>query len=350
MTVNPSGAHRARRTVAGDRRGRGGRAEQIVDRNPALTTGDGAPILRSLTSWDGWWYLGIVRDGYHVGTAGRRLPRLRVPPALAVARPAAVVAVAGARRPDRGGACQRALRRGPGGPLSGSREGRRPRAGGISVRSCSRSSRSARSSRWPTPRACSCASRQAPSWPPNAIAACWPESSSRWPPRRVSRAPSWPCPSGSSCSCVTVGGCARRRRGSCWDRWPPSHSSAAWRVLAGSAGAYGAAQAAWGRAGVGGAAPDESLISLLSLVNLVQLVTLLVAVFLLVFLRPDRIPLPYGLLTVLSLGLVFASGSLESIGRHVMMRVPVLLAPRRSTGALVPARLARRVRSSCCSS
>jgi len=41
-------------------------AENVVGRNPALTSGDGAPILRSLTSWDGWWYLGVVRDGYHV--------------------------------------------------------------------------------------------------------------------------------------------------------------------------------------------------------------------------------------------------------------------------------------------
>ena len=40
-------------------------AELLVPRNPLLTGGDGAPILRSLTSWDGWWYLGIVRDGYH---------------------------------------------------------------------------------------------------------------------------------------------------------------------------------------------------------------------------------------------------------------------------------------------
>ena len=38
-------------------------AELFVPRNPLLTGGDGAPILESLTSWDGWWYLGIVRDG-----------------------------------------------------------------------------------------------------------------------------------------------------------------------------------------------------------------------------------------------------------------------------------------------
>ena len=76
----------------------------------------------------------------------------------------------------------------------------------------------------------------------------------------------------------------------------------------------------------------QSLVSLLSLVNVIQLATLLVAVFLLVYLRPDRIPVPYGLLTLLSLGLVFASGSLESIGRHVMTAFPYawLLAGRRA--------------------
>jgi hypothetical protein len=42
-----------------------GIAENVVSRNPRLTSGDNAPILRSLTSWDGWWYLGIVREGYH---------------------------------------------------------------------------------------------------------------------------------------------------------------------------------------------------------------------------------------------------------------------------------------------
>lgn len=40
-------------------------AENLVPRNPVLIPGDSAPVLTSLTSWDGWYYLGIVRDGYH---------------------------------------------------------------------------------------------------------------------------------------------------------------------------------------------------------------------------------------------------------------------------------------------
>ena len=39
--------------------------EALLPRNERFTPGDHAPILASLTSWDGWWYLGIARDGYH---------------------------------------------------------------------------------------------------------------------------------------------------------------------------------------------------------------------------------------------------------------------------------------------
>jgi 4-amino-4-deoxy-L-arabinose transferase-like glycosyltransferase len=38
--------------------------------NPRLTHGDPAPILRSLTTWDGDWFVGIARDGYHVEAFG----------------------------------------------------------------------------------------------------------------------------------------------------------------------------------------------------------------------------------------------------------------------------------------
>lgn len=39
-------------------------AETVMDRNPRLTIGTDLPLLRSLTAWDGWWYLGIAREGY----------------------------------------------------------------------------------------------------------------------------------------------------------------------------------------------------------------------------------------------------------------------------------------------
>jgi hypothetical protein len=42
----------------------------IVDVNPRLTRGDPAPILGSLTTWDGNWLIGIARDGYHLAAVG----------------------------------------------------------------------------------------------------------------------------------------------------------------------------------------------------------------------------------------------------------------------------------------
>lgn len=38
--------------------------------NPRLTHGDSAPILRSLTTWDGDWFVGIARNGYHLDAFG----------------------------------------------------------------------------------------------------------------------------------------------------------------------------------------------------------------------------------------------------------------------------------------
>jgi hypothetical protein len=38
----------------------------MVHVNPRLDPGDPAPILRSLTTWDGVWFLEIARDGYHL--------------------------------------------------------------------------------------------------------------------------------------------------------------------------------------------------------------------------------------------------------------------------------------------
>ena len=38
--------------------------------NPRLTHGDPAPILRSLTTWDGDWFVGIARNGYHLEPFG----------------------------------------------------------------------------------------------------------------------------------------------------------------------------------------------------------------------------------------------------------------------------------------
>ena len=41
-------------------------SETILVRNPNLTSGDSGFLLRAFTSWDGWWYMGIAQNGYHV--------------------------------------------------------------------------------------------------------------------------------------------------------------------------------------------------------------------------------------------------------------------------------------------
>ncbi len=38
--------------------------------NPRLIPGDPAPILRSLTTWDGDWFVGIAQNGYHLEAFG----------------------------------------------------------------------------------------------------------------------------------------------------------------------------------------------------------------------------------------------------------------------------------------
>jgi hypothetical protein len=41
-------------------------SDTLLVRNPNLTSGSDGGILRALTSWDGWWYMGIARDGYQL--------------------------------------------------------------------------------------------------------------------------------------------------------------------------------------------------------------------------------------------------------------------------------------------
>ena len=307
-------------------------AEQVVGRNPLLTSGDGAPIVRSLTAWDGWWYLGIARDGYHVAPlvdgyhdyaflplwpALIRLlswpwPALAGPIAVILANVLFVVAlvilvrlgetVVGAERAFLGAILLAIF------PFSAVFS----MAYAESLFMCLSAGAFLAAER----------DRRALSGVLVGLAALARLQGA------VLAVPVW---------IVLFLRDGKRLRPS--QAWLALGPLAAVGVLigvsafAGGAGAYGAAQAAWGRAGVGGAVPDAALASTLSVVNVVQLITLLGAVFLLVFLRPDRIPLPYAALTVLSLGLVFASGSLESIGRHVMSAFPNawLLAGRRAS-------------------
>lgn len=296
-------------------------AEQIVTVNPRLTSGDPSPILRSLTAWDGWWYLGIARDGYHAAPlvdGYHDYAFLPLWPALIrflswpwpglsglisviLANVLFVVAVlilvrlgetvVGTERAYLGGMLLAIF------PFSAvfSMAYAESLFMCLSVGAFLAAERDRRTLAGVLVGLAALARLQGavlaiPLW----LVLFLKDG------RRVRRSQAWLVLGPLAAATFMVGV----------------------SILAGGVGSYSAAQAAWGRAGVGGAAPDATLVSMLSVVNVIQLVTLLGAVFLLVFLRPDRIPVPYAALTLLSLGLVFASGSLESIGRHVMTAFP----------------------------
>jgi len=133
------------------------------------------------------------------------------------------------------------------------------------------------------------------------------------------------------------------------DGWRP-RASQAWLLLGpiaalgflgylatvtGSTTAFLDAQKAWGRTGIGGAEAGQTIGASFTPYQGALLVTLLWSVFLLVFVRVDRMRPEYWLVPVLFIGADVSSGLLESIGRHTMAAFPLMwiLANRRSTFA-----------------
>jgi hypothetical protein len=308
-------------------------AETLIIRNPRLTSGDGAPILRSLTSWDGWYYLGIVRDGYHAAPVVDTYHDFAFLPlypglvhVLSIPWPAfaglvAVIvsnvtlllalglfvtlgeAVVGRRRARLAAAYLAVfpfaavfsmayteslfLVLSVGAFLAAERD-RRALAGilfGL---------------------ACLCRLQGAVMLLPLGIILLTRDG---WRPRLSQ---SWlllgPLASGGFLLYVAT--------------------------LTGSTSGYLEAQAGFGRTGVGtAAATGGSIAALFSPYQATLLLVLAVALFLLVYLRPDRIPLPYALLPILTLGLEFSSGLLEAVGRIAMLAFPYawLLAGRHAS-------------------
>jgi hypothetical protein len=78
----------------------------------------------------------------------------------------------------------------------------------------------------------------------------------------------------------------------------------------------------WGKAGLGSAEPDRTVAATLSLEQVALLVTLLGSVFLLVFSRTDRLRLEYVLIPIVIIVVALSSGTLESIGRYTMLAFP----------------------------
>jgi hypothetical protein len=102
--------------------------------------------------------------------------------------------------------------------------------------------------------------------------------------------------------------------------------------ITGSTTGYLDAQQAWGREGLGGAAPDGTVAAMFTPYQGALLATLLASVFLLVFVRVDRMRPEYWLVPVLFIAAELSSGSLEAVGRITMLAFPFvwILANRRS--------------------
>ncbi len=105
--------------------------------------------------------------------------------------------------------------------------------------------------------------------------------------------------------------------------------------ITGSLTAFLDAQQAWGRNGIGAAGPGETISAKFSMYQAALVAALLWSVFLLVFVRVDRLRVEYALVPVLFIVAELSSGSLEAVGRITMAAFPFmwLLAGRRSPAA-----------------
>ena len=307
-------------------------AETLIVRNPSLTGGDGAPILRSLTSWDGWFLLGIVRDGYHAAAVTGTyhdyaflplypaLVRILSAPWPAFAGLVAVIVSNVAFLISLGlmvSLGEKVVGRG------------RARIGALYL------------AVFPFAAVFSMAYTES-LFLMLALGAFLAVERHR-----------------RALAGILFGlACLTRLQGAVMlvplglillsrDGWRPRLSQA-WLALGplasgafllfvasltGRTSGYLDAQVGWGRTGVGtAAATGGSIADMFSPYQASLLLTLGVAVFLLVYVRHDRIPLAYALLPVLTLGLAFSSGLLEAIGRITMLAFPYawLLAGRRS--------------------
>jgi hypothetical protein len=312
-------------------------AERLVVRNLALTSGSDLPILQSLASWDGWFYLGIARSGYHALPVAGSYHDYAFQPLYP-----ALVALLSAPWPGAAGfvavlisnvafAVAMVLLYHLGRPTLG-------------------------------PRRAAAAAVLLAIFPFAAVfAMAYPESlflafsvGAFLAAERDHR---------GTAGILLALAALTRLQGPLLiipmailflrkNRWRP-RPSLAWLLLAplaaggfaayvsvltGDPGAYVRAFTAWGRTGPA-VAPDGGSLGAgiaaggpAATILAVLLVTLLVAVFLLVFIYHTSIRLEYGLVAVTYLMAVLASGLLESVGRYVMLAWPYawILAGRRS--------------------
>ena len=295
----------------------------LVPRNPALTAGSPGGLLGALTSWDGWWYLGIARNGYHAAALAPGyhdyaffplypllvrilsfpIPRLDGLVAVLISNALFLVALALLYRLTCEVLDERratltcvylclfpfawvfSMAYGEGLflvlTLWALLEAEHGHAGRAAVLASL-----AGATRLP------------------GILLMVPIALILW--RRVSD-----------------------RRALAWLAFIPVFAAAflaytAW--LSGSLGSFAAEKTGWGSSGIGTAGAGTSLGAGLDPLQASLLVTFLAYVFLLVYLRPDRVPLAYATIPVLTLAAVFARGELESVGRYGMVAFPFVWA------------------------
>jgi len=306
-------------------------AEYFIPRNPALNPGADGPILRSLTTWDGWWYLGIVANGYHADPVVGAYSNVAFPPLYP-----AILKVLSLPIPGYAGilgvlvsnvafllALGLFVRLGT--PYIGRR--RASLAAGLlviypfaSVFAMAYSESLFLLLMFATFLA---AERRHRAWAGIFLALAV-----------LSRT--------QGVALVIPLAILMLRQ----DGWRPKISmlwlilgplaAAAFLVyitgMTGSSTAFLDATQAWGRTGIGSYAPADTIGASFSPYLGALVLTLLATMFLFVFVRVDRIPIEYALLPMLPIVADLLSGSLESVGRHTMAGFPVLwiLANRRS--------------------
>jgi Mannosyltransferase (PIG-V) len=305
-------------------------SEYLIPRNPGLNPGADGPIVRSLTSWDGWYYLGIVSNGYQAQPVAGAYSNVAFPPLYP-----AIVKLLSFPFPAYAGvvaiivsnvafllALGLLVRLGT--PYLGRR--RASLAAGLLVI-------------YPFASAFAMAYTESLFLLLMVAAFLAAERGHRaW--AGVFFALTVLCRLQGLVLILPLGILMLRQ-----DGWRPK-VSLLWLLLGplaaaaflgyvasvtGSTTAYLDAQQAWGRQGIGGAAPGKTIGSDFSPYQGALLLTLLATVFMLVFVRVDRMRIEYALIPILFIAAELSSGSLEAVGRVTMAAFPLvwLIANRR---------------------
>jgi Mannosyltransferase (PIG-V) len=309
-------------------------AETLIPRNPRLIPGADGPILRSLTSWDGWYYLGIVRNGYQALPVSGQYSNVAFPPLYP-----AIVKTLALPFPGFEGliavvvsnvafllALGLLVRLGT--PYLGRRRAGLA-AGLLAI--------------YPFASAFAMAYTESLFLLLIVGAFLAAERGHRgW--MGLAFALAVLCRLQGIALILPLAIILLRQ-----DGWRPRPTQA-WLLLgpiaavgflayvgsvAGTPTAYLDAQQAWGREGFGGASATGTIAAMFSPYQGALIVTLLASVFMLVFVREDRMRPEYWLVPVLFIAAELSSGSLEAVGRITMLAFPFvwILANRRSAMA-----------------